>query len=306
MKRRNKLFITLSLLLITLLTVSIPNVYADEFNMDIAAEDLERLANAESKAESAGLVAATNIWMTSNIDIEKALPFLEKYMLWNNEYPYKDDPSNDDVDLELEIKEDQFGTVLVSYFQAGLNKPKYGRFTRIKQIESYDNAEYLIASTDYDCYTVLVDGNTYKNKDLGPLLNEAIKSNSLELKEYPNFKIPYDGASAVFDTTVYLKLYKTLDDVDHMVIAQAKVGFNLTLDSYHPVINNPVDDDYIYGGDENNKLDPTPSTPEGADNIKFDLGKAIGITISVLSGIVITYIAYILIMKIYELVKEKK
>ena len=128
----------------------------------------------------------------------------------------------------------------------------------------------------------------------------------MALKEYPNFKISYDSASSIFDTTVYLKLYKTLDDVDHMVIAQAKVGFNLTLDSYHPVINDPVDDDYIYGGDENNKLDPTPSTPEGSNNTKFDLGKAIGITISVLSGIVITYIVYVLIIKIYELVKEKK
>ena len=305
MKRRNKLFITLSLILISLLTISIPNVYAEEINMDIQAEDLERIPNAESKAAEAGIKAATNIWMTPNIDIEKAMPFLKNYMLWENEYPYKDDPSNDDVEFDYEIKEDQFGTVLVSYFKAGLNQPKYGRFTRIKQIESYDNAEYIVASTDYDCYTLLVDGNTYKDNDLGPLLNNAIKDNSLELKEYPNFKIPYDGASAVFDTTVYLRLYKTLDDVDHLTIAQAKVGFNLTLDSYQPVINNPVDDDYIYGGDENNKLDPTPSTPDGKSSTKFDLGKAIGITISVLSGIVIAYIVYILITKIYTLVKEK-
>ena len=305
MKRRNKLFLTLSLLLITLLTISIPSVYAEEFNMDIRAEDLERITQAESKAADAGLKASTNIWMTPNIDIEKALPFLKNYMLWNNEYPYKDDPTNDDVELDLEIKEDQYGTVLVSYFKAGLNEAKYGRFTRIKQIESYDNAEYIIASTDYDCYTIIVDGNTYKDKDLGPLLNEAIKSQPQALKEYPNFKIEYSDASSIFDTTVYLRLYKTIDDIDHLVIAQAKVGFNLTLDSYQPVINNPVDDDYIYGGDENNKLDPTPSTPDGKSSTKFDLGKAIGITISVLSGIVIAYIVYILIMKIYTLVKEK-
>ena len=305
MRRRNKLFITLSLLLISMLSITIPNVHAEEINMDIQAEDLERIANAESKAADGGLKAATNIWMTPNIDIEKAMPFLENYMLWNNEYPYKDDPTNDDVEFEYEIKEDDFGTVLVTYFKAGLNEAKYGRFTRIKQIESYDNAEYIIASTDYDCYTILVDGNTYKNKDLGLLLNNAIEAQPRALKEYPNFKISYDSASSVFDTTVYLRLYKTLDDIDHLVIAQAKVGFNLTIDSYHPIINNPVDDDYIYGGDENNKLDPTPSTPEKSNNTKFDLGKAIGITISVLSGIVICYIIYILIKKIYDLVKEK-
>ena len=91
-----------------------------------------------------------------------------------------------------------------------------------------------------------------------------------------------------------------------MVIAQAKVGFNLTVDSYQPVINNPVEDDYIYGGDENNKLDPTPSEPESSSNTKFDLGKAIGITISVLSGIVLTYVFYVLITKIYKLIKETK
>lgn len=306
MKLRAKLIALISVLTISILFISIPSVYADDIDLKIDAEYIERLANAESKAESAGLKAATNIWMTENIDIEKAMKFLKDYMLWENEYPYKDDPDNSDVEFDYEIKEDQFGTILCTYFKAGLNQNKYGRFSRIKRIESVDNAEYIIASTDYDCYTIVVDGNTYKDKNLGPLLNAAIKDNSIALKEYPNFNIEYNAACEVFNNNVFVSLYQTLDSTDHMVIAQAKVGFNLTVDSYQPVINNPVEDDYIYGGDENNKLDPTPSEPESSSNTKFDLGKAIGITISVLSGIVLTYVFYVLITKIYKLIKETK
>ena len=81
MKLRTKLIALISVLTISFLFLSIPSVYADDIDLKIDAEYIERLANAESKAESAGLKAATNIWMTENIDIEKAMEFLKVYLV---------------------------------------------------------------------------------------------------------------------------------------------------------------------------------------------------------------------------------
>ncbi len=296
MTLKNKILITLGLL-VAAISLVIPSVHAAD------QEYYDRIANADSKAATQGIACASEFWMTSNIDPYKAMEFLKTYIIWNNEFPLRDDPDNDDIKLDYEIKEDIYGYTITTYFKAGIGQNQYGRFSRIKIVESKYGAEYMIGRTNKDAYSIVVDGSTYKN-DLGILLNDAIAQQE-SYYENTDFKIPYASACDIYENVLYAALFVDTDSKDHLAVGTAKVGFNLTKDSYVPDKLPTADDDYIYGGDENNKLDDTPTEKPIVNNTKFNLGKAVGITLSVLSGIVILYVIYYLGTKIYELIKEK-
>ncbi|MCR5224071.1 MAG: hypothetical protein K6C11_02875 [Bacilli bacterium] len=299
MKRKNKFFVFVGLIMTTILCVTGVSVHAEE-----TGDYLTRLANSTSRAEDAGIHYEDTIWMTENIDPEKAVPFLAKYMMWEDQYMYTDNPDNDDVIFDYTLKKDIYGYTVTIHFKKGINQNTYGTMSRIKTIESCNGAEYIIGASDYDTYSIILDGNTYQG-DLGPLLKDAIEKNRPRVISTSGLSIPYDTACDIYGNNISLGYATETDLKDYMIISQGRVGFNLTVDSYTPKINDSVDDDYEYGGDENNKLDPTPTQPESSDNTKFDLGQAIGITISVLSGIVILYVVYVLITKIYKLMKGK-
>ena len=295
---RRRLFIMLSIIFITILFI--PKTYA------YTPEDVEawstRLENANSKSKDIGLSRLDTVYITPNIDIEKAMPYLIKFMIWDSNNPYQDNPDNDDVFLTYEIRKYPSDTYLITYFKKGLNQDAYSRMTRVRTIDAYDNAEYIIAKNDYDLYTILLDGKTYNN-NLGFLFNDGIKQINPNWLDYPNFGLNYDYACDPERINCYIDVFTDEEGTDYQICVQAKVGFNYTVDSYTPHIEDSVDDDYIYGGDEDNKLDDTPTEKEIISSTKFDAGKVIGIIFSIVFGIVILYLGYVLIIKIYEIVK---
>ncbi len=266
-------------------------------NIDEAIEFYERVENAESKSKDAGLQLANKIWITENINPEYALKFMYKWMIWNNDNPYIDDLSNDDVSLTYEIKD----SYLYCYFKAGIGQNTYTRVSSIQTIKGINNAEYIISSTSYDCYTICVDGDTYQG-DLGVLLEDAIKQKK-SYYQYPEISMPYDKCTDIYKLNGWINLYQNNEgDKENILNTQGYVGFNLTNDDFIPVVNDPVDDDYIYGGDENNKLDPTPTQP--TTQAEFNPGVIIGYALSAIILIIMVYVIYVIIKNFIKIYKK--
>ncbi len=286
-------------LILTLILITPSVVYAG--TIEDAEAFLERLDAAENNAEGVGLNCASKIWMTKNIDLEKGLKFISKWMIWDDDLPYIDDTSNDDVSLTYEIKGTEEEPYLLIYFKKEIGGNTYGRMSRVQFIESYDNAEYIIVGSSYDCYTICVDGNTYKG-DLGLLLSDAIKQQE-DYDEYPEISMAYDKCTDIFKLNGWYAFYKNKNvTTENLMSVSGYVGFDLTVDSYTPVIKDNTDDDYIYGGDENNKLDSTPTQP--GEDTDFNVGKIIGYVISAIIFIVLAYVIYILVKQIMKILKK--
>lgn len=293
-----KLFL-LIMLVITLLLTTPSNTYAT--SLDEVDEFIARIEAAERKSEGVGLNSAKSIWMTKNIDLEKGMKFISKWMIWNDDIPYIDDTSNDDVSLTYEIKGTEDDPYLVIYFKKGIGSNTYGMMTRIEFIDSYNNAEYIIASSNYDCYTICVDGNTY-NGDLGLLLGDAIKQ-KYDYETYPEISMPYDECTDIYSINGWIDFYKEYDkEKENLMGLSGYVGFDLTKDSYTPEIKDPTDDDYIYGGDEDNKIDTTPTKP--GEITDFNVGEILGYIISGVLIIVLAYVIYIIGKELIKIFKK--
>ena len=78
------------------------------------------------------------------------------------------------------------------------------------------------------------------------------------------------------------------------------VGFNLTKESEHVTPQDPLDDPGIYGGNDEVQIDDTPTQPKVNENYTF---KIIGIVASSILSIMGIYIVYLLIKKIYLIMK---
>ncbi|MBQ9124816.1 MAG: hypothetical protein IJY14_03905 [Acholeplasmatales bacterium] len=296
MIRKLSLLITI---VITLLLTTPSITYAA--SLDEVDEFIARIEAAERKSEGVGLNSATSIWMTPNIDLEKGMEFISKWMIWDDDIPYIDNNSNDDVSFTYEIRGNESMPYVVIYFKKEIGSNVYGYMTRVEFIESYNNAEYIIASSDYDCYTICVDGNTY-NGDLGILLSDAIKQQK-DYETYPEILMPYENCTDIYSLNGCINFYKEYDkEKENLMALSGYVGFDLTKDSYTPEMKDPTDDDYIYGGDENNKIDTTPTEP--GEITDFNVGEILGYIISGVLIIVLAYVIYIIGKELIKIFKK--
>ena len=115
--------------------------------------------------------------------------------------------------------------------------------------------------------------------------------------------MPYDKCTDIYKLNGWINLYqKNEGDKENILNTQGYVGFNLTNDDFIPVVNDPVDDDYIYGGDENNKLDPTPTQP--STQAELNPGVIIGYALTAIILIIMVYVIYVIIKNFIKIYKK--
>jgi hypothetical protein len=167
-----------------------------------------------------------------------------------------------------------------------------------KVIESYDSkAEYLIATTNYDQVLIIIDGTTYKD-NLGDIVNNLLTKE----KEYlipPTFYQPYKYA-AKGDGSISYTRYMDKNNHIYQTVCKYLVGFNLTKESTQTNPEDNVDVPSIYGGNDEVQIDDTPTEQEVNQNQTL---KIVGIVISSILSVVGIYLIYLLIKKIYRIMK---
>ncbi len=282
-----KLLIIFPLALVFLLMLSIPKAHAESFE-----------SNVLSKHPYGTYHVIDNFYATPNIDSFNVLKKYEKYLMCNGGFPEEDRDngiyctvSQFDVDGTSEI-------FLEPHY--GYNKPVYTEYSRVREIESYDGkAEYLIGFNEYDNILIILDGDTF-NGNLGDLINDFFKNKveDYNRKDY-EFYMPYSSAAkagGVSSTARY-----TEGNNIYISGATYQVGFNLTKESTQTPIENNTEDPAIYGGDNNNQIDETPTEPT-PNSVNTPL-KIVGIVMSSILGVMGIYVIYILSKKIYKTMK---
>lgn len=266
-----KIFITtLITIFITLLSIN-TKAYTDE-----------ELINSKSKNEYGTYYVLDNIYSTPNMDISKTLNLYKRYLTWNGSLPYQDD----DVYLNINEQNDTF--ILEPHLNT---QNSYTKMVKPKIIEGYNQAEYIICYSNYDQILIILDGETFKG-NLGEIINDFF----YQTKQIQyDFNMPYESANNANSVSRY-------EEENQLYIASCnyQIGFNLTKGKESLKPNDPIDDPSIYGGNEQTQIDDTPTKPTKEENLPF---KILGVTLSSIISIIGIYLIYLLIKKIYQIMK---
>ena len=287
--KTNKLFIlSILLVLMTFTIFASVDVYAYDWTD-------EEVMMTKTKWEADKLYTISSIYVTKNIDTKRVVESISKYLIWEGSFP-KEDKAND-IYMEFgEYISDSDSIVLSPHL--GYNQPVFNKMIKPKVIESYDSkGEYLIATTNYDQVLIIIDGNTYKD-NLGDLVNDLLTKE----KEYqisPTFYQPYKYA-AKEDGSISYTRYKDKNGDIYQSVCKYLVGFNLTKESTQTNLEDNVDDPSIYGGNDDVQIDDTPTEKEKNQNHAL---KIVGIIISSILFILGLYLIYLLIKRIYRIMK---
>ena len=287
--KTNKIFILSMLFVLMTFTIfKSVNVYAYNWTD-------EEVKMTKTKWEADKLYTISNIYVTKNIDTKRVVESISKYLIWEGSFP-KEDKAND-IYMEFgEYISDSDSIVLSPHL--GYNQPVFNKMIKPKVIESYDSkAEYLIATTNYDQVLIIIDGNTYKD-NLGDLVNDLL-SKEKEYQISPTFYQPYKYA-AKEDGSISYTRYKDKNGDIYQTVCKYLVGFNLTKESTQTNLEDNVDDPSIYGGNDDVQIDDTPTEKETNQNQAL---KIVGIIISSILSILGLYLIYLLIKRIYRIMK---
>ena len=302
MKNKYKLFITAFLsIIITIL-----------FSIKSYAWTTEEMINAKRKYEYGTYYFLDNIYKTANMDASKCFNLYSKYMTWDGGCPYNDE--------SVYVEVSQSGLLYTFVPHLGTQN-SYSRMIKPKIIDSYDNnAEYMICYSNYDQILIIIDGDTFKG-DIGLIVNDFFLKQKGITHE---FYMPYSDA-AKSGGVLSISRYEENNTL-YMAECAFQVGFNLALkkeqpkDSDNPTnptepeqpvepittdepaeIKDPVDDPAIYGGNEDVKIDDTPTKKEEVK--ENNALKTVGIASASVLSILGLYLIYVLIKKIYQTMK---
>ncbi len=284
---KNKIYIsTFIFLVLSLFIFSSTNVYAwtdDE------------MMNTKTKYEYDTLTSIDNFYATPNMDSVNVIKKYYKELIWNGGGAWYE-PDND---IYMEFGDYSDPDVLVLEPHYGYNKTVYPKMVRPKTIESYDgNAEYIIGYSSYDQILIIVDGDTFKG-NLGDLVNDFFKNKAPEnIRCEHEFYMPYKFAAKEGGVSS-ISRYRSGTEI-YMATCNYQVGFNLTKEKEQLTPEPSQDDPAIYGGNNETKIDDTPSTPTKNENNTF---KIVGIVISSILSVIGIYLIYLLIKKIYQIMK---
>jgi len=237
-------------------------------------------------------------YATSNFDSVNALKKNAKYLIYNGGYP-EEDKDNDIYCNVASINDENDAVILQNHY--GYNQPVYTKYSRIKEVESYDNkAQYLIGFNDYDNILIILDGDTFKG-NLGDIVNDFFQ-NKVEstYRKTHEFYMPYESCAKAGGVSS-ISRYRENSDI-YIACCTYQVGFNLTKEAIQTPVDNNTEDPSIYGGNNETQIDDTPTEPTKTENIPF---KILGIVISSILGVIGLYLIYILSKKIYQLMKGK-
>ena len=296
MKNKYKLFITSFLSIIIVILFSIKSY----------AWTNEEMINAKRKYEYGTYYFLDNIYKTANMDASKCFNLYSKYMTWNGGYPYNDE--------SVYVEVSQSGLLYTFVPHLGTQN-SYSRMIKPKIIDSYDNnAEYMICYSNYDQILIILDGDTFKG-DIGLIVNDFFLKQKGITHE---FYMPYSDA-AKSGGVLSISRYEENNTL-YMAECAFQVGFNLALKKEQPIdsdnptetdkpdepveIKDPVDDPAIYGGNEEVKIDDTPTKKEELKETQASKAlKIVGITSASIISVLGIYLIYILIKKIYQTMK---
>ena len=284
----NKKIFILTFTLVLLLITSVSKTYAWTSDEMMATQ---------TKHEYGTYYVIDSFYATPNIDAVKTIKTYSKYLICNGAFPEEDK----DNDIYMDFGEYSADSeVLVLQPHLGYGKTVYSRMTRPKTIESYDGkAEYVIGVTNYDNVIIMLDGNTFKG-NLGDIVNDFFKTKIEEpYRKEQEFYMPYESAAKAGGVGS-ISRYKEGDTI-YMAACSYQIGFNLLKESAQINNQDNVEDPAIYGGNDEIQIDDTPTQKEKTN--EYNPFEVIGIVISIIGGILGIYIIYLLIRKIYEIMK---
>ena len=262
-----------------------------------------------------------NIYKTAYMDAFKCFNLYSKYMTWDGGCPYNDES------VYVEVSQSELLYTFVPHLGT---QNSYSRMIKPKIIDSYDNnAEYMICYSNYDQILIILDGDTFKG-DIGLIVNDFFLKQKGITHE---FCMPYSDA-AKSGGVLSISRYEENNTL-YMAECAFQVGFNLALkkeqpkDSDNPTnptepeqpddpittdepvisdepaeIKYPVDDPAIYGGNEDVKIDDTPTKKEELkETYESKALKIVGIASASVLSILGLYLIYVLIKKIYQTMK---
>ena len=276
-----KIFLLIFIFILTLFLI--PNTYAYEFSPEEAKE-------CQYKYDYEHYYPIFNFYATPNIDYQKTIKSIKDYLVWYGGAPYSTENNY------MEIKDYNDSLILTAHIEG---ENTYQRIIKPTIIEpASPNAEYLIGLSNHDQIVIIVDGDTFKG-EIADLVNDLInKDKTYDIA--PEFHMDYESAAKA-GGVLSITRYKE-NGIIYMKNCKYLVGFNLTKESIPAEQEPDIEDPAIYGGNEETKIDDTPTQKENIQKDNKTL-KIVGISSASIISVLGIYVIYVLIKKIYQIMK---